>query len=71
MIVRSFIPGPTASASYFKSYGFLLILLGMVFHFMPRFSIQHVAMRVRALPAEQKDVGQQQRTGSLVVEPSQ
>jgi D-alanyl-lipoteichoic acid acyltransferase DltB (MBOAT superfamily) len=28
-----------------------LILLGMTFHFMPRYSIQHVAMRVRALPA--------------------
>jgi hypothetical protein len=23
----------------------------MTFHFMPRYSIQHVAMRVRALPA--------------------
>ena len=28
-----------------------LLLLGMTFHFMPRYSIQHVAMRVRALPA--------------------
>jgi len=28
-----------------------LIALGMSFHFMPRYSIQHVAMRVRALPA--------------------
>jgi len=28
-----------------------LILLGMSFHFMPRFSVQRVAMRVRALPA--------------------
>ena len=29
----------------------VLILLGMSFHFMPRFSIQQVAMRLRALPA--------------------
>jgi D-alanyl-lipoteichoic acid acyltransferase DltB (MBOAT superfamily) len=28
-----------------------LILLGMTFHYMPRYSIQHVAMRVRTLPA--------------------
>jgi alginate O-acetyltransferase complex protein AlgI len=28
-----------------------LIVLGMSFHFMPRFSIQNVAMRLRALPA--------------------
>jgi D-alanyl-lipoteichoic acid acyltransferase DltB (MBOAT superfamily) len=28
-----------------------LILLGMSFHFMPRLSVQRVAMRVRALPA--------------------
>jgi alginate O-acetyltransferase complex protein AlgI len=28
-----------------------LILLGMSFHFMPRFSIQQVALRLRALPA--------------------
>ncbi|MDB5692292.1 MAG: hypothetical protein JWO81_1355 [Alphaproteobacteria bacterium] len=28
-----------------------LILLGMLFHFMPRFAIQRVGMRVRALPA--------------------
>ena len=29
----------------------IVLLLGMIFHFMPRYSIQHVAMRVRALPA--------------------
>jgi alginate O-acetyltransferase complex protein AlgI len=28
-----------------------LILAGMSFHFAPRFSIQHLAMRIRALPA--------------------
>jgi alginate O-acetyltransferase complex protein AlgI len=34
-----------------------LILLGMTFHFMPRFSIQQVGMRVRALPAPLVGVG--------------
>src|SRR6185503_17774137 len=34
-----------------------LILLGMSFHFMPRFSIQQVAMRLRALPAPAVGLG--------------
>jgi D-alanyl-lipoteichoic acid acyltransferase DltB (MBOAT superfamily) len=34
-----------------------LILLGMAFHFMPRFSIQRVGMRVRALPAPLVGIG--------------
>ena len=34
-----------------------LILLGMSFHFMPRFSIQQVAMRLRTLPAPALGLG--------------
>jgi D-alanyl-lipoteichoic acid acyltransferase DltB (MBOAT superfamily) len=34
-----------------------LILLGMIFHFMPRFTIQRVGMRVRALPAPLVGIG--------------
>jgi len=34
-----------------------LILFGMSFHFMPRFSIQQVAMRLRALPGPAVGLG--------------
>src|SRR5262249_54049477 len=40
-----------------------LILLGMSLHFMPRFTIQQAAMRVRALPAPAVGIG----AGLLIV----
>jgi len=48
---------PAVSTAMLTPMLLALILLGMTFHFMPRFTIQQVGMRLRAMPASLVGIG--------------